>query len=126
MFKQIIVAAFATFFVATSTTLMAADMPPVKTVAQVFAQKNELSGQKVHLSGKVVKVNNDIMGKNFIHIQDGTGAEGSNDITVTSQQTAKVGDEVELDAVVITDRDFGMGYSYPVILEEATLSKVSH
>jgi len=125
MYNKILTAVFTALIAAIPTSLLAADLP-VKTVEQIFAQQTELSGQKIHLSGKVVKVNNGIMGKNFIHIQDGTGAEGTNDIIVTSQQTANLGDELEIEALVITNRDFGMGYSYAVILEEGTLSGISH
>ena len=124
MLKQIIGAAFAVLLAA-PTAVLAADTLPTKTVEQVFAEQAELSGKHIHISGKVVKVNNGIMGKNFLHIQDGTGAEGTNDITVTSQQTAKLGDMVEIEALVTTNRDFGMGYSYPVILEEAKISPSS-
>jgi len=122
MNKQIIASAFAAIIAcAPIGQLQAADLP-VKTVEQVFAQQSELSGKHIHISGEVVKVNNGIMGKNFLHIQDGSGAEGTNDIIVTSQQTANVGDKIGVDALVTTNRDFGMGYSYKVILEEAKLS----
>ena len=121
MNKNIIAATLAAIVAfAPVSQLQAADLP-VKTVEQVFTQQAELSGKHIHISGKVVKVNNGIMGKNFIHIQDGSGAEGTNDIIVTSQQTANVGDKVEVDALVTTNRDFGMGYSYAVILEEGQL-----
>ena len=125
MHKQIIAAIFAAF-IAVPAIVQAADTLPTKTVEQVFGEQAQLSGKHIHISGKVVKVNNGIMGKNFLHIQDGTGTEGSNDITVTSQQTAKVGDMLDIEALVTTNRDFGMGYSYAVILEDAKLSPASH
>jgi len=122
MNKNVIATAFAAIVAfAPVSQIQAADLP-VKTVEQVFAQQSELSGKHIHISGEVVKVNNGIMGKNFLHIQDGSGAEGTNDIIVTSQQTAKVGDKVGVDALVTTNRDFGMGYSYAVILEEGKIS----
>jgi hypothetical protein len=94
-----------------------------KTVEQIYQHKTELNGQQVAVHGKVVKVNNGIMQKNFLHIQDGTGGEDSNDITVTSTETAEVGDEVTITGTLVTDRDFGAGYVYPVIIEQATISK---
>ncbi len=125
MNKKVIAAAFAAMVAfAPVSQLQAADLP-VKTVEQVFAQQAELSGKQIHISGEVVKVNNGIMGKNFLHIQDGSGAEGTNDIIVTSQQTANVGDKVDVDALVTTNRDFGMGYSYAVILEEGKISQAN-
>lgn len=93
-----------------------------KTVEQLYQEKAELSGEQVMLQGTVVKVNNNIMNRNFIHIQDGTGAEGSNNVTITSNQTASVGDEVTVNGTVAIDKDFGAGYVYPLLLEEATIS----
>ncbi len=123
MNKKVIAAAFAAMVAcAPVSQVQAADLP-VKTVEQVFAEQGKLSGKHIHISGEVVKVNNGIMGKNFLHIQDGSGAEGTNDIIVTSQQTANVGDKVNVDALVTTNRDFGMGYSYAVILEEGKISQ---
>ena len=45
----------------------------MKTVAVVNQNKATLAGQTISTQGKVVKVNNGIMGKNFVHVQDGTG-----------------------------------------------------
>ncbi len=91
------------------------------TVEELYAKKGELSGKKVSLRGKAVKFNAGIMGKNWLHLQDGSGKPGTNDITVTTNQSAKVGDTVTATGVMATDRDFGGGYHYEVIIEEATL-----
>jgi hypothetical protein len=95
-----------------------------KTVAALYQEKAQLSGQQVQVHGKVVKVNNGIMHRNFLHVQDGTGGKGTNQLTVTSQDTANVGDEVVVTGTLTVDRDFGAGYTYPIILEKATVSKV--
>jgi RecJ-like exonuclease len=94
----------------------------VKTVAALHQEKAALAGQTVQVQGKVVKVNNGIMGRNFLHVQDGTGDANSNDLTVTSKQTAAVGDQVTVTGRVVLDRDFGSGYSYPLLVEEASIS----
>ena len=62
------------------------------------------------------------MGKNWIHLQDGTGGEGTNDLTVTTSAAAKVGDTVLVTGKVTTDKDFGYGYKYDVIVEDATIA----
>lgn len=95
----------------------------VLTIEAVYAGKDRLKGQRIQVSGKVVKVNNGIMGKNFIHIQDGTGSAGVNDLTVTTQDLVHVGDQVVATGLVTVARDFGAGYAYPLILEEATVSR---
>ena len=94
-----------------------------KTVEGLFQDKTKLSGHEVQVRGKVVKVNNGVMNRNFIHIQDGTGKQGSNDVTVTSQETANIGDEVVVTGKVAVDKDFGAGYTYPILIEEAKIAK---
>jgi DNA/RNA endonuclease YhcR with UshA esterase domain len=95
----------------------------VKTVAAVHKEKAALSGKTVSVKGKVVKVNNGIMGRNFVHVQDGTGGPDSDRIIVTSKQTAQVGDQVTVTGLVTLDRDFGSGYGYPLLLEETSITK---
>ena len=104
----------------TATTSLAA---ATKTVAAVHKEHVALKGQQVTVTGKVVKVNNGIMRRNFVHIQDGTGGQNSNKLIVTSRQTAKVGDEVTITGTVVLDTDFGMGYMYPLLIEQATIQK---
>jgi RecJ-like exonuclease len=99
-----------------------ADDAKQKTVAAVHQEKSALSGQTVRVQGKVVKVNNGIMGRNFLHVQDGTGDASSNDLTVTSKDTAKVGDQVTVTGKVTLGRDFGSGYTYPLLVEEAVVA----
>lgn len=97
----------------------------VSTVAELFAQKAELAGKDVTVKGKVVKANNNIMQRNWLHVQDGTGAEGTNDITVTSQQTADVGDEVTVRGKLVADKDIGAGYNYSLLIEDAAIEKAT-
>jgi len=94
----------------------------VKTVAALHQDKAALAGKLVRVKGKVVKVNNGIMGRNFLHLQDGTGDQNSNDLTVTSKQTAAVGDQVTVTGRVVVNRDFGSGYAYPLLVEEASIT----
>ena len=70
----------------------------VKTVAVIYKDKATLAGKTVSAQGKVVKVNNGIMGRNFVHVQDGTGdaKASTNNLVVTSKQTAAVGDQVTI------------------------------
>ena len=92
-----------------------------KTVAEVFTEKDALAGQKVAVRGKVVKTNAGIMGKDWVHVRDGSGADGTNDLTVTTTMNPlpKVGDTVLVTGTAVTNKDFGMGYQYPVMLESA-------
>ncbi len=95
--------------------------PGGRTIASVWADRVSLSGKDVTVRGKVVKFNGGIMGRNWIHIQDGSGvvADKTNDLTVTTADAAKVGDTITVTGIVAIDKDFGAGYSYPVIIEHA-------
>jgi hypothetical protein len=93
-----------------------------KTVAEVWAGKVDLSGKKVVVRGKVVKANTSILGRNWYHLRDGSGTDkGDNDLVVTSKDMAKVGDVVTASGVVGLGKDFGAGYKYELIMEEASL-----
>ncbi len=93
-----------------------------KTVAEIFAEKDALSGQEVTIRAKVVKFSPEIMGTNWLHLQDGTGAAGTNDLTITSTATANVGDTILAKGIVTTNKDFGFGYKYDVIIEKADVT----
>lgn len=94
-----------------------------KTVAEIMTNGAELKDKPVIVRGKVVKYNAGIMGKNWVHLRDGSGSveNESNDILVTTSGSAKVGDVVTAKGIVHTDKDFGAGYVYKVLIEEATL-----
>lgn len=91
------------------------------TVEELFAKKDKLKGKKVAVRGKVAKISEGIMGRTWIHLQDGSGKPGTNDITITTNQSARVGDIVLITGNLITDKDFGAGYKYAVIVEDATV-----
>ena len=94
-----------------------------KTVAEVYAEKDGLADATVVVRGKVVKTNAQIMGKNWLHVRDGSGEEGTNDLTVTTSGTLpNVGDTVVVTGKVSLNKDFGMGYQYPVIIEDGEVT----
>jgi hypothetical protein len=94
-----------------------------RTVAEVVTKAGELKDKQVRVRGKVVKYSAAIMGKNWIHLRDGSGSDtnNTNDILVTSAAAAKIGDVVTISGVVRVNKDFGAGYSYKVLIEDATL-----
>lgn len=96
-----------------------------RTVAEIVTKRTELKDKPVLVRGKVVKYNAAILGTNWIHLRDGTGsaADHSNDVLVTSKTEAKLGDVVLVKGVVRLDKDFGSGYSYPVMIEATELNK---
>lgn len=96
-----------------------------KTVAEVISQSATLNGKTVQVRAKVVKFNGDIMGKNWLHLRDGTGsaAADTHDLLATSASEAKPGDVVTVQGVVRTNKDFGAGYRYKVLIEDATLRR---
>lgn len=91
------------------------------TIAELMANKSNYAGKKVKVKGKVVKYNAGIMGKNWLHLQDGTSNGEENDITITTDISAKVGDIITAEGVIAIDKDFGAGYLYKIIIEDAHL-----
>jgi hypothetical protein len=96
-----------------------------RTIGEVWTQKEQLAGKTVSIRGVVVKYNPGVMGKNWIHLQDGSGdaAKGTHDITVTSLDGAAMGATVTITGVVRTNKDFGAGYSYALIVEDAKVAQ---
>ena len=94
-----------------------------QTIAEIIGDAKKLSGKTVTVRGKVVKYNGEILGKNWLHIQDGSGSADkmNNDLTITSTMSAKLGDIVLVSGTLATDRDFGANYKYKVIVESATV-----
>jgi len=93
----------------------------VYKVEELYAKKEKLNGKKVSVKGKVVKFSPGIMGKNWIHLQDGSGKQGTNDITITTDQNTSIGENIAVTGKLVTNKDFGGGYKYEVIIEEATV-----
>lgn len=94
-----------------------------RTVAEVVTKSADLKDKSVTIRGKVVKYNPGIMGKNWVHLRDGTGnaADNSNDLLITTADATQVGAVVVAKGTVRTDKDFGAGYAYKVLVEDAKL-----
>ncbi len=95
---------------------------PIETV---WKNRTALAGKTVTVRGKVMKFNGGILGVNWIHLQDGSGKEAdrTNDITVTSDAGAKIGETISATGIVGINKDLGSGYNYPVIIEKATIAR---
>jgi ribosomal protein S17 len=96
------------------------------TIAELWSKRTALAGKAVTVRGKVVKFNGGILGKNWIHLQDGTGkaADKSNDITITTGEdvVVRVGDTITVTGTVALDKDFGAGYAYGTLIENGRLA----
>jgi len=92
------------------------------TVAELHAGKTDLAGKEVLVRARVVKFTLSVMGKNWVHVQDGSGTAGTNDLTVSTTGVAAVGDTVLVRGVLTTDKDLGFGYHYDIIIEDGTVT----
>jgi hypothetical protein len=94
-----------------------------QTVAELYAGKDRLAGQKVSVRGRVVKTRANIMDKNWVHLRDGTGADGSNDLTITTAgPLPEVGATVLVTGQLAKDKNLGLGYAYAILLEDAQVT----
>jgi hypothetical protein len=93
------------------------------TVAEIIEGRTKLSGSKIKVRGVVVKLNSGIMGRNWVHLSDGTvGPNGEQEITVNTEEVPAVGSTVLVHGTVAIDRDFGSGYQYSVLIEDAQVT----
>lgn len=93
------------------------------SVAKLFEARSEYSGKTVKVRGRVTKFNAQIMGKNWVHIQDGTDLKGDFDLTITTDKMMGVGDTATFEGKIALKKDFGYGYFYEVIMEDGKLIK---
>jgi hypothetical protein len=91
------------------------------TIAELYANRDSYAGKTIKIRGEVVKYTADIMNTNWVHIQDGTNSAGSFDLTITTGDVTKMGDVVTFEGIVALKKDFGAGYYYEVIVENAKL-----
>jgi len=96
-----------------------------RTIAELYAHPKAVEGKTVLVRGKVVKYNEGIMHLTWLHLRDGSGTVQTqdNDLTVTSLDKARLGDVVTVRGIVHLNKDLGMGYKYPVILEDAKVAR---
>jgi hypothetical protein len=90
-------------------------------LSELFKSPESFKGKTVRIRGQVVKFNDKIMGKNWIHLQDGSSYDNNFDLTATSGETVKTGDVITLEGKIELNKDFGSGYFFKVILQEAKL-----
>lgn len=93
------------------------------SIAELYANKSKYEGKIVKIKGQVTKFSPEIMEKNWIHMQDGTDANGKFDLTITTKETVKVGDIIVVEGKIALNKDLGYSYFYEVLLEEAKIIK---
>lgn len=93
-----------------------------QTVGELYANAAALAGKEIKVRGKVVKANPNIMDRTWIHLRDGTGEDGKNDLTITSSDPPpKLGATVLVTGTLSTGKDIGAGYKYDVLVENAKI-----
>ena len=90
------------------------------TIAEIHAQKQKLNGKTIRLRGKITRFTANVMGKNWLHIKDSSTAD---DLTVTTDSTIAIDDIVIIEGKLTLDKDYNYGYFYPVLLEDARITK---
>jgi hypothetical protein len=111
--------------VAPAAPMAVAPLTPIEkvtggyTIAEILAQRNELTGKPIKVRGRVTKVVNGIMGKNWVHISD---SSGDTDFIVTTTSTASIAQVIVAEGGISLNRDFGYGYKYDILMEDAALT----
>lgn len=92
------------------------------TVEECYTKKNALAGKVVTVRGRVVKISSKILGRNWVHIRDGSGKSGFDDLTVTTAETVMMGDMVLVTGKIAYNKNLGSGYAFPAIIEDAKVT----
>lgn len=95
------------------------------TIAELFASPASFEGKNISIRAKVTKFNANIMGRNWVHLQDGSSHDNKFDLTLTTTDNVEVGDVVIFNGTVALNKDFGAGYVYDLIIEAGVLAKES-
>lgn len=95
------------------------------SVEEVFSEAKKLNGKKITLHGVVTKVSPNIMGRNWVHLQDGTGdpMQNTHDIVATTSELPELNSKITVEGILAAEKDFGAGYKYAAIIEQATITK---
>ena len=91
-----------------------------KNISEIHTEKDKLNGKTIRVRGQVTRFAAEIMGKNWLHIQDNSSFD---DLTVTTDNTVAVGDVVIIEGKLELDKDYDYGYVYPVIVQNAKVTK---
>jgi hypothetical protein len=89
------------------------------SIVDLLKNRQKYDGQTVKVKGRCVKRNNMIMNRNWIHLQDGSMKDV--DLTVTTTENVQLGSVVSFEGKIALNKDFGAGYKYEIIMEEAHL-----
>lgn len=93
------------------------------SIGELFTNRDSYNGKVVIVSGEVTKINKAIMGRNWVHLKDGTGGPGTDDLLITTQENVTTGNVVTFSGMVVLKKDFGSGYYYELLLE---MGKIVH
>lgn len=129
--KYLTLALFVSILMAMTSICQAEPTPTVSsddivtmTIAEIFANKDSMKGKMVRVKGKVAKVSRNIMKRSWVHIKDGTGEKGTDKIIFRSKtESVEVNSEVIAQGKVITDLDLGSGYTYSILVDDATFTQ---
>lgn len=88
-------------------------------IAELIKNPKAYEGQTIQISGNCIKINPNIMGRNWLHIKDGSADDF--DLVVTTISQVKEGQALTMKAKVVLNKDFGAGYTYDLILEEGVI-----
>ena len=90
-------------------------------IAELMKNRENYANKKVIIRGQVVKINANIMDRNWVHLKDGTSHSGKSDLTFTTLEEVNIGDVVTFEGTVAIEKEYGAGYIYPLIVEDAKL-----
>jgi hypothetical protein len=109
--------------IANDETIKVDPAPGGITIGELYKDRMKYANKKVLIRGQVVKINKNIMDRNWVHLKDGTSHDGKSDLTFTTLEEVNMGDIITFEGTVALDKEYGAGYIYPLIVESASLKQ---
>ncbi|QBA64549.1 hypothetical protein [Muriicola soli] len=85
------------------------------SLSDLFANPERYEGKIIQISGTCSKVSTEILGRNWVHVDDGKSGK---ELVVTLQEVVEKGETLTIEGIVQLNVDLGSGYTYDILLEK--------
>ena len=97
----------------------AAKFMGVVRISDLVIDPGKYEGNEVVISGECIKINANILDRNWLHMKD--GSKDDYDLVITSEEQVPKDTKISVRGIVRVNADFGSGYSYPILIENGRL-----
>jgi hypothetical protein len=93
------------------------------SVEALWLDRKKWVGKVVKLRGRAVKVTSGLVGGlHWVHLQDGSGGPGTNDIIVTTSSPVTVGDTIAVEGTLVLNKELGPSMKFEALVHNAKVT----